>query len=483
MGDAPVPAAGRTRVLIISQDAVGPKMAGPGLRYWELARVLAGTCDVTLAAPLSGDTIAGGWALRPITLRDADEVTPLVTNCDVVISSGMLLHNYPHLADLSVPWVVDAYIPTPIESLVHYVGRPMPDQAAIHAANVAVFNRALTRADLVLCANERQRDLYLGMLASQGRVHPVTYAHDATLQCLVEIVPFGLPARQPVLRRPVLKGVAPGVTATDKVVLWGGGIWDWLDPLTLLQAMPVVLREHPNARVFFPGARHPDHARVPDTAMHVRAVQLCERLGLLRHVFFGEWVPHAERESYLVEADIGVSLHPAGAEARYAWRTRVLDYIWAGLPMVLSRGDSLAELAACERLGLVVEPGDVQGVAKALLTLLGEQDARRDRRERFARAAKRFQWDRVAAPLVHFCRHPRCAIDKAYSHGRPETSSAVSEIGGQLKRNSGGGLAAASARIAELETLLAAYEGGRFMRAMAMLKRWGRRLSNKGGGA
>ncbi|HNP73643.1 MAG TPA: hypothetical protein PKK15_21190, partial [Kouleothrix sp.] len=41
----------RNRVLFVSTDVVGPDMAGPGIRAWELAHALAAQCDVTLAAP------------------------------------------------------------------------------------------------------------------------------------------------------------------------------------------------------------------------------------------------------------------------------------------------------------------------------------------------------------------------------------------------------------------------------------------------
>ena len=40
-----------TSVLIVSHDVVGARMAGPGIRYWELGRVLAQHCRVTLAVP------------------------------------------------------------------------------------------------------------------------------------------------------------------------------------------------------------------------------------------------------------------------------------------------------------------------------------------------------------------------------------------------------------------------------------------------
>ena len=39
------------RLLIISPDVVAEKMAGPGIRYWEMSRTLAGQLAVTLAVP------------------------------------------------------------------------------------------------------------------------------------------------------------------------------------------------------------------------------------------------------------------------------------------------------------------------------------------------------------------------------------------------------------------------------------------------
>ena len=39
-------------LLVISHDVVDTRMAGPGIRYWEMARALARRLDVTLAHPM-----------------------------------------------------------------------------------------------------------------------------------------------------------------------------------------------------------------------------------------------------------------------------------------------------------------------------------------------------------------------------------------------------------------------------------------------
>ncbi len=50
-------------------------------------------------------------------------------------------------------------------------------------------------------------------------------------------------------------------------------------------------------------------------------------------VFFNpDWVAYEDRGDYLLEADAGVSTHFAHIETEFAFRTRILDYLWAGLP-------------------------------------------------------------------------------------------------------------------------------------------------------
>ena len=152
----------------------------------------------------------------------------------------------------------------------------------------------------------------------------------------------------------------------------------------------------------------------PDSRTADEAVRLSRELGLLeRHVFFGDWVPYDRRADYLLEADIGVSLHGDTLETRFAWRTRVLDYLWAGLPMLLSGGDVLSDEVQQHGLGVVVAPGDVAGVAAGILDLLDKPNVRRERSATFSALAEKYQWERVAAPLIAFCSQPHRAPDRA----------------------------------------------------------------------
>ncbi len=53
---------------------------------------------------------------------------------------------------------------------------------------------------------------------------------------LIDVIPFGLQEGEPKRRGKGAKGNIEGIGENDKLMLWGGGIWDWFDPLTVIRA-------------------------------------------------------------------------------------------------------------------------------------------------------------------------------------------------------------------------------------------------------
>jgi glycosyltransferase involved in cell wall biosynthesis len=147
--------------------------------------------------------------------------------------------------------------------------------------------------------------------------------------------------------------------------------------------------------------------------MVVEARALARELGLFdRYVFFNEdWVAYDDRQNYLLDADIGVSTHFHHVETEFSFRTRILDYLWAGLPFVTTDGDSFADLAASRPLGLTAPPEDVDALEDALYRLLDDDELRARCRENARAAAADYRWSNVLAPIVEFCRNPRRAAD------------------------------------------------------------------------
>lgn len=435
-------------LLIISHETIGPKMAGPGVRCLEIARALSAYGPVTLAAPgqPQADDAVG---VRLLGYQTPGDLEAAINTADAVLAIGQLVSRIPRLRQLDRPLIVDWYDPFEIEKLAQAETVAPEFHTLVERESHLDLNLQARAGDFFICASERQRDYWLGVLLACGRGRLAEYAADPTLRTLIDVVPFGLPAQPPRRTAPAVKGVLPGVRATDRLLYWGGGLWQWFDPFTLLEALARIVAQRDDVKVFFAAGRHFNTVTVPDMPIYARTVEKARALNLLdRYVFFGDWVPYAERANYLLEADLGVSLHRDGLESRFAFRTRFLDYIWAGLPLVVTQGDPLAELVQQRGLGRVVPPGDVDALATAILELLSG-DARRDLAPRFAAVAESLTWEAVVQPIVRFMQAPRFAPDA---------------------RRALDGLELAS-RVKQLEETLTQINNGRVMRVLRWLDR------------
>jgi glycosyltransferase involved in cell wall biosynthesis len=396
-----------SRVLVLTFDPLTEAMAGPAIRAWHLARVLAPRFDVTLATTVEGSTPIHR-SMRVVSVaHDAPRLAALAEESDVVFAPTSVVRRHPEVASRAVPLVIDMYIPTHLENLERG-GRveEQYEQAVSH--QVAVINDDLARGDFFLCASERQRDFWLGALSRAGRVNPATYDDDPTLRRLIDVVPFGLPSEPPVAAGPVLRRHFPAIGEGDPVVVWGGGVYDWLDPLSLVRAVDRVRHRIPDVRLVFLGMANPN----PDIIEMARAIELrslSNELGLTGvTVFFNdEWVPYHMWGSYLLDADVAVSMHFDNLETRFSFRTRILDYLWARRPMILTSGDPLGDLVAARGLGITVGPGDVDAISAALVRLLVHGLPQAD----FEPMLAQFQWPTVAQPLVHWVGTARRAPD------------------------------------------------------------------------
>jgi glycosyltransferase involved in cell wall biosynthesis len=401
-----------TRILVVTADVLRPQMAGPAMRAWHIAEHLSKEQDVLLVttspycevAPQRFRVLAAG----PPELAEAEDW------CDVMVLQGYVTHHHPALAASEKVIVFDVYDPLHLETLALTKGMAGPARDEHARLSVATLNKQLERADFLVCASERQRDLFVGQLCALGRVNPLTYDDDPTLRRLIDVVPFGLPDDDPVHTRPALRGVVDGIGPDDDLIIWAGGVYDWFDPLTLIRAVERLTRRRPSARLYFMGLRHPN-PDVPEMRMASAARALAAELGVAgRNVFFNDgWVAYAERQNYLLEADLGVTAHFASAETRFAFRTRALDYLWAGLPAVSTEGDSFAELVEDEGLGLIVPPEDPEALEEALYRLLADEQLAKGCRGRAREVRERFRWSSVLAPLASFCQQPRRAADLA----------------------------------------------------------------------
>ena len=237
-----------------------------------------------------------------------------------------------------------------------------------------------------MCANERQRDLWIGGMALHGLIDVDDYARDPTLRSLVMVVPFGLPDGPPPAPTGALRRRSRRSAPDDRVLVWGGGVWGWLDPLTPMRRSSGCPATAPRAarRSAGPGSRRAGRPRPAR-----EAVAAARRAGLLgRRVHVNEgWVPYAERGALarggrprrqrpprprrgaLRAPHAGPRL-PLGGPAGRRHRAATRSPSWS----------------SASGLGALAEPGDVAGFAGGVRA---DARARRRRRPRADRRASR----------------------------------------------------------------------------------------------
>jgi glycosyltransferase involved in cell wall biosynthesis len=387
------------RVLLITPDVVGREMAGVGIRSYELARALEPHCDVTLAGLAPPGEPLEDIAVHYYELRNPRALRAAIAEADVIVAQPPWPTIAGWLRRSSARLIFDLYDPEPFEVLEFLAERRPLLRATVARLTLDRILEAMRVGNQFICASGKQRDLWVGAMLAAGLIEPAAYDRDPSMRSVIAEVPFGVDSEPPARGGPgPRERFAPQIAADDEIVLWNGGIWNWLDAATAVRAIGLLGERRPQAKlVFMGGSTITPARRATDEARG-----LADELGLLdSRVFFNDaWVPYAERASWLLAADCAISTHVEHLETRFAFRTRLLDCFWSGLPVVCTSGDELADLVDREQLGASVPQRDAEAAAGALAEVLERGKAAYA--PALERVAARFEWPRVAAPLVEY---------------------------------------------------------------------------------
>ncbi len=385
-------------VAVLAPEPIRPRMAGMGIRALELARALGSAgFEPRLLVPNDVGEAREASAGVPVAPGVAGRLAGAARGASAAVVSGHAANSwFQEVPDL--PCAVDLYDPFPIENL-HYA-RTLGEATARH--DHATLSLSLSRGDFFLCASDEQRLFYAGALFSAGRIGPSNFPEDPALARLIAVVPFGVPAVPAAGDRDAGRR-AVGVDGPGPLVLFGG-VYDWYDPGLLLDAWPEVLGREPGARLLF--FENPNAETTPQRVF----ARARERAAAVdpggRSVVFAPWLPYARRADLYAACDLLVSISSEGLETELAYRTRLLDAAWGGVPAVTVGGGSLArELSTA---GAALECGrDAAALAAAVEALLGDEP-RRGAMSGAARAFARGRtWERVLGPLADWLRGAR----------------------------------------------------------------------------
>lgn len=388
--------------LVIAYDRLGKYHAGPALRTLALATELSKICPVDV---IYESEIPDSHGQVNFINRDSIDVSSgFFQKYRAALVPPLVAMTFPEIIESDIPIAVDLFDPVIWENLYLYKNSPIGEQRFQHERHLAALMAGIFRGDYFLVAGERQQDLFMGMLMALNRVNPSTWNDGKTAGDFIGLVPFGLPDFPPPSTDQLT--LPEAYNLDGKLVVWGGGMWDWLAPEIVINAWPDVLDKYPDAKLAFPGTKHPN-PHVPEMESVGRIKKIASELGIPDSLIFSNWLSRDDYLGLLAGSDCVVSAHKAGLESRYAVRTRFLDAIWMGLPLVVSGGDEYSSYINKYSIGRVVDPdteSPENGFAKAILEVL--IPGKSSFSEGFENARRDLTWSKMAQPLIKWAESP-----------------------------------------------------------------------------
>ncbi len=387
-------------ILVVAYDRIGPRMAGPSLRCLALAREIASTNPVIVLY----DGVSNSIDFENVEFTSRDSVTNLpdfYSQFSSALAPPLVAMTNPELLESNLPLVIDLFDPVVWENLDLYSSLPVNEQEFQHERHLAALIAGCIRGDYFLVAGQRQVDLFTGALMALNRFNPAVCQPGIGPEQLIGLIPFGL---DPLEMNSISSSDLPDEYHNDgPMVVWGGGIWDWLDPGVIIESWPAVLDKFPTAKLVFPGTTHPN-PHVPEPSSLSKLKSAVSNLGIESSVIFGSWLERNQYLALLSEAACGTSAHVMGMESRYAVRTRFLDSINACLPLVVSGGDEYSPIIENYGLGTVIDSSNPEPFTRAFVSLM--ETGKQPYRKSFQNARNDLTWNKMAAPLLAWLENP-----------------------------------------------------------------------------
>jgi len=358
---APTASAGRT-VWLLNAKALGERLLGPGVRLLETVRVLreAGhEVRVVVEDPRS-NPFPAGVVLRGWEDFRLEEIRP----GDAVVANAYVA--FPRLWRLlrsGIPFHLDLYCLTATEMLPAWEAAGNGARG-LHKRRLR-YVMAAARAERTWVSCSEQALLLSGMLLSEARWDRAVLANRFGPSCHaipmgVSSAPFSCGAENPY--PPSLHG--------RPVFLWGGNLWSWMDLETLAEAFGILARRGDPAVLFLLSGSNRS-GRTEEDGPAKRLADRCRELGILGTsvVFNDVQVDPAGLAPWLEHACAGIMTNPATLEAAASWRTRYLDLLWAGRPLVVAGRDPLGDRMAAAGAAIQVPARDAAALADAVSAL------------------------------------------------------------------------------------------------------------------
>lgn len=286
--------------------------------------------------------------------------------------------------------------------------------------SMAFMRLVLQKGDVFSGCGLPQQHMMVGELAMAGRLNHRTFAYP-----FVRTVPPGSPPGNSVAiprQAPRTLLAEHGIGEESFVVLWCGGYNTWTDVDTLFKALTWAMAESPTLRYVSVGANTYQAA----DNVYDRLLTLIDKSPYRHRFHMLGWRPWAEVPQFYRESDVGINIDALHYETIYGTRTRLVEMIADGLPVVTSLGAELSYLLRDRGAALTFEVGDWRGMGEQLVKLAQEPVLRNQMAataHEFATTALSFAATTKA--VREWVRQPRLAPDKVAPDGQTKLQGIV----------------------------------------------------------
>jgi glycosyltransferase involved in cell wall biosynthesis len=262
--------------------------------------------------------------------------------------------------------------------------------------------RVLDKADVFSAISWSQQHAVVGELGLRGRLSKAAAGYD-----FVHRVPLGVEGRSVVWAGPAFRGTT--VPADAFVILWSGGYNTWCDVDTLFQGLESAMQQNP--RIWFVSSG--GELKVQDERTYQRFRAMVESSAHKDRFAFKGWLPTSALVNYYLEANVGINVDKDIYEVRLGTKSRIYEWLRAGLVPVTTRVCELSFQLQRDSLGLTFAPGRPGELAQALVEAAASPEslaAMSDRARTYA--AMYLTPGRTAHALRKWVREPSPAPDR-----------------------------------------------------------------------
>ena len=392
------------KILIISNGPVpAPEIKnveGGGLRAWGLANGLQNNSkdkyevEVSYNQVFKQDNFTDELNGIKISTWEISTLADKIQEFDSVLVSynaGDITQTVVDNIRQDQQLILDGYVPIHIEMSARNSDNLDREYDAFNFEN-KIWTKALRRGDILLCANEAQKKFYTGVMAQVGRINPITYGDED----LIQIVPYGIYREKAVAKNDPVSKLVKNKKAFK--LLWFGGIYPWFDLTNLLEAVKNANKTTP-IELIMVGVKNPFNQHPDFIKRYEEVMDYIKNNNMDEIVHITDWVKFEDRAEWYLGSDAVVLINNIGMENTLAWRTRLVDYVWADLPIVTNGGDPMSDILEANKAVYILPDLDAKTIEKEIIKISKDKETLKQVSANLSKVRRLFYWDKVTENL------------------------------------------------------------------------------------